>query len=201
MAQDFLQRGNRVVICGRRQDKLDSVCEKSPELKAYSCDVSDEVQRQQLYNTLVTDGLEPNVLINNAAVLRSYDLVDAENLDAQQMQQDMDINFLASMNMIGIFLPLLQRQAAPVIMNITSPGGVVPIAALPIYCASRAALNSCTKSLRAQLQGQVEAIEMYPFGRYRHDAGVDLSTVTIDEFSKDLLACLQKDMIHFGLVT
>ncbi len=162
LAQGFLQRENRVIICGRRQDKLDEAREVSPGLISYRCDISDESDRLGLLESLKRDGHAINVLINNAAVLRTYDLCDLDQLDLATAERDLAINFFGPVNLTTLFLPMLKEQRDPVILNISSPGGVVPVAKLPFYCASKAALNAYTDSLRHQLDGDVQVITLYP---------------------------------------
>jgi uncharacterized oxidoreductase len=48
-ALEFLKRDNAVIICGRRQDRLDALREKHEGLKTYNCDVADTNQREELF--------------------------------------------------------------------------------------------------------------------------------------------------------
>jgi uncharacterized oxidoreductase len=162
LAQDFLERNNRVIICGRRQEKLDEAREASPGLIAFRCDISDESDRRSLLENLKRDGLAINVLINNAAVLRTYDLSKSENLDLACAERDLQINFFGPVTLTHLLLPMLEEQPDPVIINVSSPGGVLPLAKLPFYCASKAALNAYTNSLRHQLDGRVKVITLFP---------------------------------------
>lgn len=189
----FIERGNRVAICGRRQEKLNDAKQKFPELKTYCCDVSDVQQRQKMHNAMIDDGMAPNVLINNAAIMNHYDLANSEVLDMEQVANDVHINLLAPIALINLFLPTLKKQSDPVIINVTSPGGVVPLANVAIYCASKAAINSYTKSLRFQLKGTVEVIEMYPpsVDTAMMD-GIDLPTISTDKFASELFKLLDE---------
>ena len=193
MAGIFIKRGNRVAICGRRQEKLDNARQQIPELKTYCCDVSNAQQRQQMHDAMIDDGILPNVLINNAAIMNHYDLVNSKLLDMDQIETDIDANLLAPIAMVSLFLPILIKQSDPVIINVTSPGGVVPLANVSIYCASKAAINSYTKSLRFQLKGKVEVIEMYPpsVDTAMMD-GIDLPTISTDKFASELFKLLDK---------
>jgi uncharacterized oxidoreductase len=193
MAGAFLERGNRVAICGRRQEKLDEACRVQPELRAYRCDVSDAAQRKGLLEAVLADGFAPNVLINNAAIMRTYDLSGLQALDLQRVEGDVKTNLLAPVALIDLFLPLLLEQVAPVIMNVSSPGGVVPIANVPVYCASKAALDSYTRSLRYQLEGRVEVIDMYPPSvETAMMDKVEIRKVGPEVFVRDLIKGLEK---------
>jgi uncharacterized oxidoreductase len=200
MAEGFLQRNNRVAICGRRQDKLDEACRKLPGLRAYCCDVADAGQREELHAALLRDDFSPNVLVNNAAVMNYYDLSagtpghlnnpgNPAPFDMARVATDVATNLLAPIALNQMFLPLLTRHSDPVIINVTSPAGLVPIWHVPIYSASKAALNSYTRSLRYQLQGRVEVIELYP-------PTVDTEMTTQESLHKISLAAFTREMFQ-----
>src|ERR1700722_5812836 len=55
LAVRFLKKGNEVIICGRRQEKLDEAKRKYPGLHTCHCDVSQESERVQLFSTITRD--------------------------------------------------------------------------------------------------------------------------------------------------
>ncbi len=188
LAKSFLERDNRVIVCGRRQDKLDAACASTPGLRAYRCDVSDPGERQALLEAIERDGDRVNVLFNNAAVMRTYDLADPEHLDLDKIHDDIRVNFLAPIALTKLFLPMLRHQPDPVIVNVSSPGGIVPLSNVPVYSACKAALHSFTRSLRFQLGDAVEVIELFP-------PAVDteiMDKVEIDKISAE--ACVEESM-------
>jgi uncharacterized oxidoreductase len=182
-----------VLICGRRQEKLDEARGAVPELQTYRCDVSDDDQRRRLAQAIENDGIQPNVLVNNAACMRPYDLGEPRRLDAEALRRDIQTNFAAPVEMVQLFLPVLQEQDRATIINVSSPGGVVPVARVPIYCASKAALHSYTLSLRHQLSGRVDVIEVYPpsVDTEMMDS-VQLDKISVEEFTEQLMARLAK---------
>ena len=183
MAKAFLERGNRVIICGRRREKLDEACDAAPGLTAYACDVSDEAGRRQLFESIRGDGLTVNVLINNAANMRVFDLTDPAKLDLDEAWADIRTNFFAPVALINLFLPTLRRQPNATIINVSSPGGVVPVTRVPFYCASKAALDSYTASLRHQLGEEIKVIELYPPSVDTAMMGpVEIRKISVDAF-------------------
>ncbi|QJW49325.1 SDR family NAD(P)-dependent oxidoreductase [bacterium BFN5] len=50
LTKRFWKAGNKVIICGRRPDKLMEVEEKYPGVRTKVCDITDEVSRRELYN-------------------------------------------------------------------------------------------------------------------------------------------------------
>ncbi len=193
MAEAFLLRDNKVLICGRRQEKLDEACAKHPGLRAYRCDVSCSEERGRLLEALERDGCIPNVLINNAAMMRQYDLTDSARVDWEQVQQDIQTMLLAPAGLVHRFLPHLMNQSNSTIINVTSPLGVVPVAKFPFYSASKAALNSYTKSLHLQLQGKVEVITLFPpsVDTEMMDS-VSIHKISVHEFIAELMTRLER---------
>jgi uncharacterized oxidoreductase len=92
-----------------------------------------------------------------------------------------------------LFLPHLRRQPRAAILNVSSGLAFAPIAAMPIYCASKAALHSFTLSLRQQLSSSsVEVIEIIPPAVNTDLGGPGLHTFgePLDEFADDIFARL-----------
>ncbi len=101
-----------------------------------------------------------NVLINNAGIKRPENLRAGNLADAQAI---ITTNLLGPIRLIAALLPLIEKQAHGVIMNVTSGLAFVPLAMTPTYCATKAALHSYTESLRYQLKGTTtQVIELIP---------------------------------------
>jgi len=201
LAGAFTERGNQVVICGRRQEKLDYACRQVPGLRAHRCDVSDAADRQRLFDAIVADGLAVNVLINNAACMRPYDFSRPDALDVEGLRQDITANLVAPIEMIRLFLPMLREHGRATIINVSSPGGVVPVARFPIYCASKAAVISFSHSLRRQLAPEVKVITLYPPSvDTAMMAGIGLPTISVDDCNREIMKRLARgrDEIWIG---
>ena len=201
LASAFAERGNEVVICGRRQEKLDEACRQVPGLRAHRCDVSDGADRQRLFDAIAADGLAINVLINNAACMRPYDFTQPDALDVEGVHQDVAANFAAPMEMIRLFLPMLRARERATIINVSSPGGVVPVSRFPVYCASKAAMISFTRSLRHQLAETIQVISVYPPSvDTAMMAGVGLPTISVEECNRKIMKRLAggRDEIWIG---
>ena len=81
-----------------------------------------------------------------------------ENLD-----QEIVINFTAPIHLIAEILPCLRQQPQAVIVNVSSGLAFAPMADVPVYGATKAAMHSFTLSLRHQLKTTgVRVMEMVP---------------------------------------
>jgi len=93
-----------------------------------------------------------DVLINNAGI--SGGPVSAAELTAETMQEVYDVNVFGPVRVLHAFLPLLERSAGPVVVNVSSGLGSIASSAdpestyaalvVPAYFSSKAALNMLT---------------------------------------------------------
>ncbi len=150
LAKDLIRNHNTVIICGRNPQKLQIAKQQLPELDTFVCDISDPEQRQSLFDSVKTQFPSLNVLINNAGILNVLDLTRLHPVDPR-INQEVEINFLAPVNMTLTFLPLLMQQPQAAIVNVSSGLTYVPDAGTPVYSASKAALHSFTQSLRYKM--------------------------------------------------
>jgi short-subunit dehydrogenase len=88
------------------------------------------------------DGID--VLINNAGL--SYRSVVEHVNDADRLEQ-MDINFLAPMELVRLVLPRMRAQCFGRILNVSSVGGMMAMPTMSMYSASKFALEGATEAL------------------------------------------------------
>lgn len=152
---------NTVIIVGRNKEKLEKVKKELKNIHIFECDVSNPKDIKALYEIISYEFPNLNILINNAGLMNKLDLQD--ELSYEELTKEMNINFNGSVYMSSQFLPLLKKQKKASIINITSALAFVPMADSPIYCASKAALHSFTKSLRIQLKDtNIKVFEIAP---------------------------------------
>jgi uncharacterized oxidoreductase len=78
-------------------------------------------------------------------------------------EDEIDINLKAPVRLCELFVPLLMEKKQAAIVNVSSGLGFCPIAFMPIYCATKAALHSFTVSLRHQLRNTpIKVFEIIP---------------------------------------
>src|SRR5262249_24446663 len=97
-----------------------------------------------------------NVLVNNAGVQHVFDFRDASQL--ARIDEEIAINLTALIHLTTLFIPILDT-----IINVSSGLAFAPLARMPIYCATKAAVHSLTLSLRHQLRGSgIRVFEVIP---------------------------------------
>jgi len=162
LAESFVKLGNRVIVCGRRMDRLEDARRRLPSLIVRQCDVSKESDRKALYDWVGEQFKDLNVLVNNAGIQRRIDLTKGTE-DLLKVEDEIDINFKAQVYLAAQFVPMLSRQQEAAIVNVSSGLGFVPLTVFPIYSATKAAIHSFTMSLRFQLRKtSIKVYEVIP---------------------------------------
>lgn len=160
-AEEFLKLGNKVIICGRRTERLNALKAKHPALITIPCDIADPAQRENLCNMVIKDYPETNVLMNNAGIQLLADLTQPVDLD--KIHEEIETNLVAPIHLASLFAKHLAGKSNAVLINISSGLAFAPLSFMPVYCATKAALHSLTMSLRHQLKNTpVKVFEIIP---------------------------------------
>jgi uncharacterized oxidoreductase len=102
-----------------------------------------------------------NVLINNAGIQFLADLTKPVNLD--RINSEVETNLIAPIHIASLVAAHLETKPEAAIINISSGLAFAPIAIMPIYCATKAAVHSLTMSLRHQLKNTtIKVFEIIP---------------------------------------
>jgi uncharacterized oxidoreductase len=162
LAEAFHQRGNEVIIAGRRQQKLDEITAANPGMRGMPLDVEDPAAIDAIAASVRKQCPKLNVLINNAGIQKPQDFTasDSEILDARSIIQT---NIVGTLLLTAALLPVLMQQPDSTIITTSSGLAFVPRNNFPVYCASKAFLHSWLQSLRFQLRKtSVEVLELAP---------------------------------------
>jgi uncharacterized oxidoreductase len=150
MAESFLEAGNEVVICGRREDRLLEAQKKHKGLHFKALNVAEEAGRRVLVEWITTHFGNLNILVNNAGVQRDIDFTKgaAEFLAGEN---EIKINLESPIVLSGLFIPHLAGKKEAAIINVSSGLGFVPAARMPVYSATKAGMHAFSMALRQQL--------------------------------------------------
>jgi uncharacterized oxidoreductase len=160
LAREFHQRGNTVIIAGRRQSVLDAATAANPGMHSVVMDTADHVSILAAAKDLTRDFPALNAVLNNAGIMRPEDVKQATTADAEAI---IATNLLGPIRLTAALLPHLLKQSAATILNVSSGLAFVPLAMTPTYCATKAAIHSYTQSLRYQLKDTaIEVLEIVP---------------------------------------
>jgi uncharacterized oxidoreductase len=201
-AEEFYKLGNKVIICGRREDRLNSIKDKYHDMIIKVCDISNNTGRKSLAQWAIENHPDINVLINNAGVQYGFSMLN--EVDMNKVQNEVDTNFVAPVHLSSLFSKFLSEKKDSAIMNISSGLSFVPISFIPVYCATKAALHSFTLSLRHQLKNtSVKVFEIAPPAvdtELGHDMRSDKTQshggITIEEFLKEAMEGIANDNLE-----
>jgi uncharacterized oxidoreductase len=209
LAEAFLQEGNRVIICGRRKEKLLAAQQKHPEIHIKVCDVADDTARRELFAWTQANFGELNILINNAGIQRDIDFTKGE-ADLLNGENEIRINLEAPIYLTALFIPLLVGKPEATIINVSSGLGFMPSVAMPVYSATKSAMHIFSMTLRRQLSKTgikvFEAIppmildtELNMEGRAKRPIGnLSFPTPSSSEYAAAVMKGLQADSYEIG---
>jgi len=161
LAKAFYNEGNTVIICGRRQDRLQAICQDHSGMLHYACNVLLQEDRVALINWLQQNHPHCNVFINNAGIQLKFNL--QQEINTLMVQEEIGTNVIAPIHLATAFAQHFGQNANATIINVTSGLSFVPLAMVPVYCATKAAMHSFTMSLRYQLKASgIRVVELIP---------------------------------------
>jgi len=154
IAHAALKAGDKVVATGRKLDQLQrTFAGADPQrIALVELDVASEAQAAPAVAAAVERFGRIDVLVNNAA----YGLLGRlEEVSSDDIARQFAVNVHGVMHMLRAVLPVLRRQRAGHIINISSIAGITGFDGASVYCASKYAIEGLTASL---------AIEVAPLG-------------------------------------
>lgn len=200
MAVRFLNAGSKVIIIGRRAEKLQEAQQKHPGLITKVCDISDENERKALFAWVAATYPEINILINNAGIQRPINLSKAGD-DWSKYRSEVATNFEAPIHLSMLFAPYFMEKENTAIINVSSRLGIMPAVWVPIYTSTKAGMHFFTRSLRMQLANTgVKVYEILPpmVDTDLAGAGAQANGVNVDEFADGVMRKLSDDVKEIG---
>jgi uncharacterized oxidoreductase len=160
LAEALHERGNQVIIAGRRQGLLDEISAAHPGMRGMAFDADDHHAVAGFAEAVREKFPKLNVLVNNAGISIPEDL-NAEIVDLSAARSIIQTNIFGVLQLTAALLPTLKEQTASTIICTSSGLAFMPRASFPAYSASKAFLHSWLQSLRFQLRNtSVEVLEL-----------------------------------------
>lgn len=152
-AELFSSRGWRLVLCGRRQDRLSQLRKQlnGKDVYASVLDVRDRKQVAEFIDALPPDYRDIDVLINNAGLALGLEPAQEADLDDWDIMIDTNVKGLCYLT--RNILPLMVQRDAGHIVNIGSVAGNWPYPGGNTYGATKAFVKQFSHNLRADLLG------------------------------------------------
>lgn len=151
-AKRLADEGFRLIICGRRKERLDSLkTELSQKTTVHSLqfDVRDKNAVQDAMNSLPENFSIIDILVNNAGNAHGLDPIQNGNTDDWDAM--MDINVKGLLYVSKAIIPKMIEQKSGHIINIGSTAGKEVYPNGNVYCASKHAVDAINQGMRMDL--------------------------------------------------
>ncbi|MGY1501075.1 SDR family oxidoreductase [Streptomyces sp. QTS52] len=153
--------GNRVIVSGRREDRLAQIVAENPGVESVVLDTTDPVAVQDVTAQLLQRFPDLNVLVAMAGIMLPEDLHNSGFLATAEAT--VATNFLGPVRLIAALTEHLATRPQATIMTVSSGLAFVPLPITPTYNATKAAVHSFTESLRVQLADTaIDVLELVP---------------------------------------
>ncbi len=103
-----------------------------------------------------------DVLVNNAGMTRAVPHADLDALDDELIDQIFRVNWRGAFAAVRAFRSLLDEGDGGTIINMSSIAGTTGFGSNIAYCASKAALDSLTRSLARALAPKIRVLSIAP---------------------------------------
>ncbi|KJD44439.1 SDR family oxidoreductase [Paenibacillus terrae] len=161
LAEALHNLGNKVIISGRRKERLEETIKANLGMSAVELNVQDPASIEAAAKQLIEEYPDLNVLINNAGIIQSDDAAGV--IDEDVLVSTVTTNLLGPIRLTSAFIEHLKSKEEAVVINTTSILGFVPLATTAVYSATKAALHTYTLSQRYMLKDtSVKVIEIVP---------------------------------------
>jgi uncharacterized oxidoreductase len=164
IAKKLSAEGNKVIINGRSEERLQSALKELDNAVSIQGDLSVQADRISIAEQLKSNHPNVNMIINNAGAAFMNDLSDVNNNSAEKAYQEINTNYISVIDFTSLVLPLLLQQEEAAIVNVSSIAAYRGNKYLPTYSASKAALHSYTQGLRDvfSTNEKLNVYEVYP---------------------------------------
>lgn len=165
LALNFAEKGAKVILNDINESKLKKSQKQlriiSDDNIYYKADVSNRDEVSAFADFVKTKFDQIDLLINNAGV--SIGRMKAVEIPPDINKWIFGINYWGAVNCVNSFRPLMQRHKQAQIVNICSLYSYVGVYQRSAYCASKAALNAYSASLRQELKNDgINVISVFP---------------------------------------
>ncbi len=151
-AEIFAKNNIRLILCGRRSERLMELQEeltKLTEVTTLQFDVRDRYDVADQIANLPKDFQQIDILINNAGNAHGLSAIQDGNIDDWDAM--LDINVKGLLYVSRAIIPQMTTRNSGFIVNIGSIAGKEVYPNGNVYCASKHAVNALNKAMRIDL--------------------------------------------------
>ncbi|HVE71354.1 MAG TPA: SDR family oxidoreductase [Thermoanaerobaculia bacterium] len=156
-ALEMARRGANLVLAARRTERLEEVAGQCRALGVRALAVTADVSKPEDCRRLIEGAGEVDVLVNNAgfAVLGTI-----TEIDPAEIRGMMDTNYLGTVHCTRAVLPQMLARGRGTVVNVSSMLGIMGVAGMSAYCATKFAIVGFTEGLRDEVLGKGVKVAM-----------------------------------------
>ncbi len=151
-AEAFAKQNINLILCGRRQVRLDEIAAElsnQVEVQTLTFDVRNYAEVQTALNSLADKWREIDILVNNAGNAHGFDPIDEGSVADWDAMIDGNVQGLLYVS--KLVMPNMVQRKTGHIINISSVAGKQTYAHGAVYCASKKAVEAISEGMRLDL--------------------------------------------------
>lgn len=153
LARAFAGDGSDLVLVARREDRLDAVRREllgahDVDIRVIPCDLAEADAAARLTTRLRDDGLDVDVLVNNAGFGAHGRFTD---LPLERQRAMIQLNVTTLTELTHLLLPAMIQRGRGGVLNVASTAAFQPGPSMAAYYATKAYVLHFTEALREEL--------------------------------------------------
>jgi NAD(P)-dependent dehydrogenase (short-subunit alcohol dehydrogenase family) len=152
VARQLAAEGARLTLAARDAGELerarDELASCGAEVRVIPCDIASRADAEQLVGRVVRETGSLDVLMNIAGVIQ---VGPVDHMTVADFEEAMAVHFWGPLHTTLAAVPVMRRQGAGRIVNVSSIGGRIGVPHLVPYCASKFALTGFSDAIRGEL--------------------------------------------------
>ncbi|MCI1747883.1 MAG: SDR family NAD(P)-dependent oxidoreductase [Acidipropionibacterium sp.] len=162
LALRLREKGNTVVVGGRRTELLEQIAADHPGIDAVRIDTTDPESIRETATKVLAAHPDLNVLVTMAGIMGVEDWTTSDGFLAHA-EATVTTNLLGPIRLIAAYIEHLRSRPDATILTVSSGLAFAPLAVTPSYNATKAAVHMLSESLRLQLADtNVKVLELEP---------------------------------------
>ncbi|KAF2186570.1 NAD(P)-binding protein [Zopfia rhizophila CBS 207.26] len=162
-ARRFHALGKKVIVTGRRQERLDTLAREMEGLETYQWDVSDLDNLSKHATICLKRYAEIDTVILMAGKMESFSFFEPTESKDDMITSEINTNLAAPIILSRTLVPFLANRAGEGkpsnLILVTSGLAHIPFGFYPVYCPTKAGLHSFAVILRQQLNHAPEIVK------------------------------------------
>ena len=202
-AKRFHKMGKKVIVTGRRSNRLEEMEKSLPGLSTYTMDMANLSALPKDVENLFSTFADIDTVWINGGIQYASSVKDLSSTTDEKVSEEITINVTAPIILGRHIIPQLLKQKGETNFMITSSGlGYVPVGSLfPAYCPTKAAIHYYLVGIRQALQGaNVNVLELVPpyvggteLGAEHADKVGGLTPMPMEDFTNEVFEKLEKN--------